>query len=45
VIVTPQSAHYTVESNQDLKRRVADTACRVAKGEIVYNIVNKQLKK
>ncbi|MGI6368929.1 MAG: C-terminal binding protein [Anaerolineae bacterium] len=43
LVLTPHAGANTVEAYGELQRRVADTACRVVKGEMVYNIVNKQL--
>jgi len=45
VVLTPHAGANTVEAYGELARRVADTACRVVKGELVYNIVNKELLK
>ncbi len=43
LIITPHAGANTVEAYSELQRRVADTACRVIKGERPYNIVNKEL--
>lgn len=43
VIVTPHAAANTIESFQELHRKVAETVCSILNGDFSYNIVNKQL--
>lgn len=42
VIVTPHAAFNTVEATEELHRKVAESACKVIKGELPQNVVNKQ---
>jgi D-3-phosphoglycerate dehydrogenase len=43
VIITPHAAFNTVESIEELHRKVAETASKIIKGELPENVVNKRL--
>jgi D-3-phosphoglycerate dehydrogenase len=45
LILTPHAAYNSFEASIALHQRVAETACKVLRGETVSNIVNKEVQK
>lgn len=43
VLLTPHSAFYSVEGDLELRRKAAEEACRVLRGEALRNVVNRDL--
>lgn len=42
VIVTPHCAYFSIEANEDLRKKSLMTAVNICKGEVPYNCVNKK---